>query len=127
MRDRNPILVVEDDSAVRQVIAEILREAGHEVVECGSGAEALSRLESERFGLITLDLAMPSTDGLQLLRLLRERSETASLPVVIVTAVPESLRCELLSGEEVVVGKPFHMDRLLDAVRGALSQSDPVA
>lgn len=120
-------MVVEDDAAVRQLIAEILREAGHEVVECGSGEEALSSLDAAHPALITLDLALPSMDGLQFLRLVRERPQFQETPVIVVTAAPECLRLELLGSRHAAVGKPFRTDHLLSVIGGALARKDTVA
>lgn len=120
-------MVVEDDPSVRQLIAEILRDAGHEVVECVGGEEALSRLDSMHPALITLDLAMPSMDGVEFLRKLDERADTASIPVVVVTAAPEFLRHELSQRWHVTVSKPFHLDQLLEAVERSLVRRQAVA
>lgn len=120
MDDRKQIMVVEDDLTIRQLMAEILREAGHEVVECATGEEALSCLDSTHPAVITLDLAMPSMDGVEFLRLLRQRDDTARVAVVVVTAAPEFLRQELAVEGHSTLGKPFHMDQLLDAVEQAL-------
>ncbi len=117
-------MVVEDDAAIRQLIAEILREAGHEVVECASGEEALSSLDAAHPALITLDLALPSMDGLQFLQLVREQPQFREIPVVVVTAAPESLRLELLGGAHAAVGKPFRTDQLLSVVGSVLARKD---
>lgn len=120
MIERKAIMVIEDDATVRQLIAEILRDAGHTVVECTSAEEALSCLETTRPALITLDLAMPSMDGVQFLSLIRRHASTAHLPVVVVTAAPEFLRLQLIGEGEAAIGKPFRMEQLLDVVDHAL-------
>lgn len=127
MTDRKPIMVVEDDPAVRQLIAEILLEAGHEVVECASAEDALVQLDSVHPAAITLDLAMPSMDGIQFLSMLKERAGAAQIPVVVVTAAPEFVR-EALSGRgQPTVGKPFYIDQLLSAVQHALGRHQATA
>ena len=122
MGDRGRIMIVEDDPTIRQLMAEILRDAGHEVVECASGEEALSHLNADPPLLITLDLAMPSMDGLEFLRVLRERSDPAEIPVVVVTAAPAFLRHELLKEGHLTLAKPFHMEQLLEVVEHLLGQ-----
>ncbi len=122
-----PIVVIEDDPDIRQLIGEILRDAGHEVVECAGAEDALVCLESVHPVLITLDLAMPSMDGLQFLRVLRQRNTTASTPVIVITAAPESLQRAALSQGHTTVAKPFHIDQLLDAVGRAISAPEAVA
>ncbi len=82
------VLVVEDEPATRQLILHTLERAGHRARGVGSGEEALSLLEEspDAFGLLTLDLGLPGTDGFAVLKALRERPATQDLPVVIVTA-----------------------------------------
>ncbi len=127
MDDGKLIMVVEDDLTIRQLIAEILRDAGHEVMECASGEDALSRLESTRPSVITLDLAMPSMDGVEFLRLLRERSGAPEAAIVVVTAAPEYLRYELAEKGHWILAKPFHVDQLLATVERALDQQRAAA
>ncbi len=116
MEDRKPIMVVEDDATIRQLIAAILRDAGHNVVECGSGEEAISSMELVSPRLVTVDLAMPSMDGLDLLDLLKERGDRTAVPVLVITAAPEPLRNELILEGYDILAKPFHLDELLTKV-----------
>ena len=73
------VLVVDDDIALRQTTAEILRAAGYEVAEAADGVHALQALRDRTVGVILLDLHMPRLDGFELLRRL-----TAEDPPVIV-------------------------------------------
>ena len=122
-----PIMVVEDDPAVRQLIGEILRDAGHEVVECSSGEEALGCIDLVRPALITLDLAMPYMDGITFLRTLKKLPGLENTPVIFVTAAPESLRKAILSEEHVTISKPFFIDQLLHEVGRAIGLDQAVA
>ncbi len=121
MQERRIIMVVEDEPSVRQLIAEMLRDAGHDVVECAGGEEALRVLDSVQPALITLDLAMPSMDGFQFLGLVRSRPGMARVPVVFITAAPEFLREQIAEQGEPVIGKPFLMGQLLEAIEGLLA------
>lgn len=125
MDNRKRIMVVEDDSTIRHLMADILREAGHEVVECSTGEEALSGLDSIQPSVITLDLAMPSMDGVEFLQLLRDRSDTPRIAVVVVTAAPEFLRQELSAEGHSTLAKPFHVDQLLATVEEAMDRGQP--
>ncbi len=127
MDDRKQIMVVEDDFTIRQLMAEVLREAGHQVVECASGEEALSRLDSTHPSVITLDLAMPSMDGVEFLRVLRQRTDATRIAVVVVTAAPEFLRDELSEEGHSTLAKPFHVDQLLEVVERATGQRQTAA
>ena len=119
---RGKIMILEDDPPIRQLIADILRDAGYQVVECSGAEEALSSFASALPDLITLDLAMPSMDGFQFLRRLEESADTARIPIVVVTAVPEPFRAPLQQRVEATISKPFHLEQLLTAVGQALGQ-----
>lgn len=127
MQKRQPVLVVEDDTAIRQLIGEILRDAGHEVVECSGGEEALNCLNSIRPAVITLDLAMPSMDGIQFVQQLQKRPGFEQTPVIFITAAPEVLRRVMLPKGHVTIGKPFYIDQLLHAVGRAIGLNQAVA
>lgn len=84
-----PILVVEDDRDLREVLAESLQLEGFEVVEAVDGMDALERLRAGvRPALVVLDLVMPRMDGRQFLAALRADRALADLPVVLVTGTP---------------------------------------
>ncbi len=122
MEEHRPIMVIEDDQAVRELIGEILRDAGHEVVECSNGVEALECLDRVEPSAITLDLAMPAMDGIQFLQSLRVHPTLARTPVVFVTAAPEALRKSMLPEGHVTISKPFYIDQLLLAVGRAVDR-----
>src|SRR5450432_1004523 len=80
------VLVVDDDTAVLAVTRKILERAGHSVVTCGSGPDALAVLAHEAFDVMVSDIQMPGISGLNLLRSVREHD--LDLPVVLVTGNP---------------------------------------
>ena len=81
------VLVVDDHPEARMLIRRILRSHGDfQIREASSGREALSAAAAQRPDLIVLDLMMPEMDGFAVLDALRQRRETASVPVVVVTA-----------------------------------------
>ena len=83
---RERVLVVDDDAALRGVLADILREAGLEVETAASGAEAMSKLDEGITDVILSDVGMPGMDGIDLLRRVRERD--LDVPVVLMTGGP---------------------------------------
>jgi CheY-like chemotaxis protein len=111
------ILLVDDDPGVRAILASLLAEAGHTVIEASSGAEALSRLEAtESFSLLMTDLGMPKMNGWELIRtakLLRPE-----LPVVLVTGWGETPRGQRPSDPQpdVILAKPVTEDDLRQAI-----------
>jgi CheY-like chemotaxis protein len=89
------ILVVEDDADTLEVLARLVTRAGHQVVRASNGWEALVALDERHVDLVVLDLMMPGMNGHTFLRILRHDDRRQTLPVILVTALPQS---ELLSG-----------------------------
>ncbi|WP_230470031.1 response regulator [Lujinxingia vulgaris] len=126
------VLLVEDDEAVRALIALLLNDLGVEVVELGDGIEALNyvaasevyRRSVRRPDLIVADINMPNFSGLDLLMGLRE--SRVRPPVVLVTAVnDEDIQAEARRlGAVSIVQKPFEVDELLGEVAGALLRAE---
>ncbi|HEX7407435.1 MAG TPA: response regulator [Candidatus Binatia bacterium] len=81
------ILVVEDDTDNRRIVAKVLSVEGYRVIEATDGVEALSQARSEHPDLILMDLAMPNIDGWEATRQLKGDPQTRSIPVVALTAV----------------------------------------
>ena len=80
------ILVVDDHEEIREALAEILEEEGHKVLQSPDGLNALEVIASSKPDVVLLDIAMPGIDGLETLRRLKEKPESASMPVSMVTA-----------------------------------------
>ena len=80
------ILVAEDDPASRELLLEILRAVGYDVVEACDGGEALRKIQETGPDLVLLDIQMPVLDGFAVLRQLRQDPRFAALPVVALTA-----------------------------------------
>jgi signal transduction histidine kinase/CheY-like chemotaxis protein len=113
------ILLVDDDTAVREITASILRDQGHTVLEACSGAGALDLLQREPgVELMLIDFAMPSMSGVELAR--RVQAKQPTLPVLFITGFADRAA---LSGvpEGCVIGKPFVDAELTDKVRFALA------
>jgi CheY-like chemotaxis protein len=110
-----PILIIDDDFAIRRTLAQVLIEEGHEVVSAANGREALGLLTdaSIRPGLIILDLWMPSMDGLEFRKVQQSLGRSSDIPVLVMTA-SRFLPRELPSlGLVHVLQKPLHVDELL--------------
>jgi len=116
------ILVVDDQSDARELIATILRQYGAVVHVAESTAAALEALESETFDALVSDIGMPLEDGYVLIKRLRamvERPDVARLPAVALTAYArkEDQKQALESGYDVHVVKPVEPGRLVAALR----------
>jgi signal transduction histidine kinase/CheY-like chemotaxis protein len=114
------ILLVDDDNAVREVTAAMLRDLGYTVLEAGSGGAALDVVEREPdIDLVLIDFAMPGMNGAELAR--RVRTLRPALPILFVTGFAD--RSALAGVNEAhIVGKPFVGSELVDKVRAALAR-----
>jgi len=106
------VLVVDDESNMRFLIRMILESAGCEVLEAAHGAAALERVKESRLDLMVTDLMMPVMSGRELVKRLRADPETASIPIVVVSANSSSVA----TAADAVLGKPFDAEALLAAV-----------
>jgi CheY-like chemotaxis protein len=116
------ILVVDDDSVVRDLVREVLTHHGYRVWLAQDGVEALGLLERMRPDLILLDIAMPHMDGLETLR--RVRDHCPQVPVVMLTAYGDvgTASLALRQGAADYVPKPFNVGYLERVVMLQLSQ-----
>jgi CheY-like chemotaxis protein len=84
------ILVVEDDTDIREVVSETLARAGYEVVQAANGQEALDFLQTSHGPcLVLLDLMMPVLSGPELLEIMAQDQRLAALPVIVVSAIAD--------------------------------------
>jgi two-component system OmpR family response regulator len=108
------VLVVDDDAAIREILAIALEDEGHEVSTAADGAQALERVDERQPDLVLLDLNMPVLDGWQTHARLRTR--TPHIPVVFMTA-GNVARSEAARHEaDGFLPKPFDIDRLLSLI-----------
>ena len=113
------ILLVDDDSAVREVTASILRDLGHVVIEVGSGGGALDLLDrNTHIDLVILDFAMPGMNGMEVAR--QVRTKVPSLSVVFVTGYADTSALGDIDDAQIV-RKPFIDNELADKVQFALA------
>jgi CheY-like chemotaxis protein len=121
------ILVVDDEPAVRSLMAVTLKLAGHDITEASGGEEALKLIEKTPFDVVVLDIMMPVTDGYEVLHRLRAMSARADTPVVVVTAMgydAEGMMREAASGAVDHLSKPFDPEDLEHAVERVLAASE---
>jgi signal transduction histidine kinase len=115
------LLVVDDDSAVREVTCAMLRELGYGVSEAGSGRQALDLLAAgQAFDLLLIDYAMPGMNGGELAN--RVRTADPGQRIVFITGYADFAALAAL-GDDRVVQKPFHDGELAQQVAAALGQA----
>ena len=121
------LLIVDDDATVRESLGEALSEAGYDVRTAEDAARALAALATRAPDVVLTDVRMPGLDGLELLRLLRERSP--GVQVILMTAYDDmpTVAAAMRQGATDFLVKPLHASlfignpwREVDAIRSAL-------
>jgi two-component system chemotaxis response regulator CheY len=118
------ILIVEDSAAMRAYVRAALESDGSwEVVEAGSGLEALRLLPRGPYRLVITDINMPDLSGLELISFIR-KSQHRSTPIVIISTEGRETDREraMALGANAYLTKPFRPDNLIDAVRPFLDE-----
>lgn len=126
-REPNPpqrILVVDDDTSIRQLSTEVLIHSGYEVDAAADGAAAWEALQVKAFNLLITDHNMPGLTGVELVKKLR--SARMDLPVILATGrLPAEAMAQKPSLQlAAMLPKPFSIDELLETVRVVLCAKD---
>lgn len=116
------VLVVDDDEAIRNALAEYLQTLNYEVVTASDGEDALNKYHKGDFQLILADLMMPNMDGIQLLKRVREIDEDVLFLMItghpsIGTAVESINR-----GADDYITKPFHLEEVKHRLNKAIEK-----
>src|SRR6185295_11921992 len=121
------ILVVDDNEDVAHITASFLTAKGYEVETALDGARALELIAARAPDCILLDIMMPHMSGIEVLNRLKERPETSSIPVILVTAKSrdEDVLSGYKEGADYYITKPFSAQQLLYGVRLVLGLGGP--
>lgn len=114
------VLVVEGDQEIADLLRITLEKEGCRVLLAKSGEEALHTAREQHPDLISLDIRLPDLDGFDVLRLLKRGSQTADIPVMLLSVLPD-LERGLQMGAEACLPKPLDMEHLLEVVDRILS------
>ncbi len=125
MADQGPsgtILVVDDQDDLRRLLSLALRRNGLDVLDASTGEAAMEILHTQRVDVLVLDMGLPGMSGTDVVRALRERPETATLPILLMTGsgTDRSMIEGLEAGADDFLGKPVRLDELVARVRAHL-------
>ena len=113
----NTILVVDDDLAILDMIAELLGYEGYRVITCRSSKDALVQAKAYTPALILLDLMMPEMSGWQVISALRSMPQTSSVPIVLISAWRDLPATAKELDVPHFLEKPFDLDEVLVLVQ----------
>ena len=119
------ILIIDDDADIRSIARlSLSRVGGMEVIEASGGAEGVRKAQDEKPDVILLDMMMPTMDGMETLAALRSQPETASTPVIFLTAKAAGDQVERMTslGAAGVLKKPFDPRTLSEDVRALVNR-----
>lgn len=129
MSEKKKILIVDDEKELVSLVSLHMKMAGYDVLSAANGEKALEIAEEEKPDLIILDLMLPKVDGWEVCRRLREESNIAKVPVIMLTARAET--DDKLKGFEVgaddYVTKPFSPRELVARVKRVLARAEAKA
>jgi DNA-binding NtrC family response regulator len=121
MAEKNSILVVDDEDALRTVLSSELESEGYIVATAGDGDDAISVLQGKSFDLVLLDIKMPRVDGFEVLRFIKERYPATK--VIMLTGFADlknAIESKKLGAEDFV-SKPYDLVDLLTTIERVLT------
>src|ERR1700685_3090591 len=113
---KGSILVVDDESEIREGLELLLASEGYGVSSAGTGASGLAKLEEHPFDLVLLDVSLPDCNGLDLLREIRRRDPNLSVVLITAYGSVDMARTAFKSGAQDYITKPSSNDELLAQV-----------
>jgi len=116
------VLIVDDSSALREMVAGLLINAGMTILEAKDGAEAQKKMETSPPDLVVLDIVMPNMNGYELCRWIKNNPTTQDVPVVICSSKGEEFDryWGMKQGADAYIAKPFRPDEMVETVKQLL-------
>ena len=116
IRSARTILIVDDEWALAEVLSAILRDEGYSTLVAGNGREAETLLKTESVDLVVVDFMMPIMDAPELIAWMKAQAALQSIPVIIMTSLPETSVRVRADGFAAYLQKPFMIDDIAEAV-----------
>jgi CheY-like chemotaxis protein len=119
------VLVVDDDYGIIEVLVAPLEEAGYRVLTAANGRRALDSLEETKPDLVISDFMMPLMDGAALVQAMRANPEYRDIPVIMMSAAPESALRKHIDGYVAFLRKPLRVSKLLEHIAALFNPPRP--
>ena len=119
------ILIVDDETAIVEVLRDLLQESGYQVLTAMDGMQATMQAVKYKPDLILLDISLPAGGGIAVYNRLKQTPETQSIPVIFLTAMPPANIAQQLpfADNVTVFRKPFKQKELLDLIQKMLGST----
>lgn len=116
------ILIVDDEQSMRDFLAIMLKKEGHEVATAGNGSDALKAIQAEIFDLVITDVKMPGTDGIEVLKTIKDvSSETVVIMITAFATAETAVEAMKLGAYDYII-KPFKIDELKLIIQNSLEK-----
>ncbi|MFA6255118.1 MAG: response regulator [Patescibacteria group bacterium] len=117
------ILVIEDDKFLSKMLSRALEAKGHEVILANDGKEGLNKAKTELPNLIVLDIMLPDSDGIEILKQLKADAKTVDIPVIVSTNLGDQATISRIldaGGKEYLVKADWGIDEVVKKIEGGL-------
>ncbi|ABK45928.1 response regulator receiver protein [Magnetococcus marinus MC-1] len=123
MQAKARLLIVDDDAEFRENLSQIMLAHGFEIEETNSGKSALSRVQSEPFDIVLLDMMMPGMDGIETLREMEKLSQHPKIILITAFSTVQNAVEAIKRGASDYVSKPFKVEELLAVIQRTLEEA----
>lgn len=116
------ILIVDDSGTVREMVSDILKKSGLEVVEASDGVEAKEQIQAKPPDLVVTDIVMPRMNGYELCRWLKNDPKAQNIPVIMCTSKSQEFDryWGMKQGADAYITKPFRPAELIQTIKQLL-------
>lgn len=125
MSDSKKILIVDDDMTLRELYEERIKAEGYTILSASDGEEAIEKATKEKPDLLLLDIMMPKINGIDVMKMLREKEETKDIPIIILTALiqeVDKIKGMMKPYDSYLIKSEIMPKEVVDAIQKSLSK-----